>query len=151
MIGANFIIGAIFVIMIFLGVTNKQLTKIKQLEKRYIEYEESGLNVTKFCKKFGIHRSKFYYWLPRYEKQKKAGLIDRRMGTPFKTKDQRRNFIINLKINKPLHSSEDISAEFRKKFKTKITSRRVSQILKEENLNDPVGRKTGKRFKKTID
>lgn len=151
MICVNFIIGAIFIVMIFLGITNKQLTKIKQLEKRYVEYEKSGLNVTKFCKKFGIHRSKFYYWLPRYEKQKKAELIDRRRGTPFKTKDQRRNFIIKLKINKPLLSSEDISAEFRKQFKTKITSRRVSQILKEESLNDPVGRKTGKRFKKTSD
>ena len=145
------LIGVIFVVVIAQMVTNKQIRKMKQLEKMFTEYEKSELSVAKYCKQKGIHESKFYYWKPKYKKQKEAGLIDRRKGTPHKTKDKRRNFIINLKTNKPLLSSKDITLRFEKQFNTKITPRRVSQILREENLNDPVGRKTGKRFKKTGD
>ena len=149
MLEASFVIGAIFFVVFYQGVTNKQLRKMKQLEKICIEYEESGLNVKEFCKKIGIQRSKFYYWWPRYKKQKEAGLIDRRKGVAHKITSEVREYIREVKKNDRLKSGPDIAQMIKRKFGMEISDFHVQRVLKELGMNDPVGRKTGKSFKKT--
>ena len=129
--------------------TNKQLTKMKDLEKMFKQQEKSGLSVAKFCKKKGIHQSKYYYWKRRYEEQKEKGLIDKRQGVVYRVPKQRRNFITQYKIKNPSSSCRELAEEFKKKYGETIHFTHVAQILREENLNDPVGRKPKKGTKKT--
>lgn len=149
MIETVFVLGAIFLVLVVSAVTNKQLEKMKQLERMFIQHEKSRLSVSEFCKRRGIHQSKYYYWKRRYEEQKESGLIDRRRGISYKVTRERRTFIIEYKIKHPLSSCEDIVSKFKKKFKIDIHFTWVAQILREEKLSDPVGRKTGKPLKKT--
>ena len=151
MIEATLMVGIIFVVLAFQNVTNKQLKKMKVLDEMYTEWKKSGLSVAKFCKEKGTHQSKFYYWKKRYGEQKEKGLIDRRKGMSYKVTKDRKKFIIECKIKKPLASCYNISDEFKRKFGEEIHFTWVAKILREEKLNDPVGRKTGKRFKKTSD
>jgi len=139
----------IFIVWMVHVPTTKQLQKMKWLEQMFVQYEQSGLTVSDFCKKNGIQRSKFYYWRQRYEEQKESGLIDRRKGTAYKVTKDKRNFIVQYKIKNPLSSCKDIEDEFKKKFRTDIHFTWVAQILREEKLNDSVGRKAGKTVKKT--
>ena len=151
MIWEALLIGVIFIVVIAQMVTNKQIKKMKKLEKMFTEHEKSGLSVTKFCKQKGIHESQFYYWKPRYEKQKEAGLIDRRKGVSYKITVEIKDYIREIKMNNSLKSGPDIAKLIKKKFRTEISDFHVQRVLKELGLNDPVGRKTGKRFKKTGD
>lgn len=129
--------------------TNKQLQKMKQLEQMFIQYEQSDLSVSEFCKKNDIHRSHFYYWESRYKQRKESGLIDQRGGVSYKVTEDKRKFIVKYKIKNPLSSCRDIAVRFNKEFGMDIHFTRAAQILKDEKLNDPVGRKTGKPIKKT--
>ena len=129
--------------------TNKQLQKMKQLEQMFMQYEQSGLSVSEFCKKNGIHRSHFYYWKSRYKQRKESGLIDQRGGVAYKVTEDRRKFIVKYKIKNPLASCRDIAVRFEREFGIGIHFTMVAKIIGEEKLNDPVGRKTGKPIKKT--
>lgn len=140
-------IGVVFIAVIAQMVTKKQIRKMKQLEKMFTEHEKSGLSVSKFCKQKGIHESLFYYWKPRYEKQKEVGLIDRRKGVSYKVTVEIKDYIREIKKNNRLRSGPDIAKMIKKKFRTVISDFHVQRILKELGQNDPVGRKTGKRFK----
>ena len=112
-------------------------------------YEESSLAVRKFCKKEGIHTSKFYYWRDRYQREGKKGLVDKRQGNAYKVKDTIRQHIQRVKIKDPLKSASDISKQIKKKFNNDVSERHIQRILKELGLNDAVGRKSGKPLKKT--
>lgn len=149
MIEATFILGTFFLVWMIQTATTKQLRKMKRLDRMFKQYEQSGLTILEFCKKKGMQRSKFYYWKKRYDEQKEVGLIDRRKGISYKVTKDKRKFITQYKINNPLASSKDIANKFKQKFGMKIHFNRVIQILQEENLNDPRGRKTGKPIKKT--
>jgi transposase len=65
-------------------VTNKQLQKSKELADLFEDYKKSKMSPIKFCKERGIHTSKFYYWIKRFESKGMAGLIDQRKGTSYK-------------------------------------------------------------------
>lgn len=145
------VIGAICMVVITQMVTNKQILKMNQLENMFKEQEQSGLSIEKYCKKNGINESKFYYWKPRYKKQKEAGLIDRRKGVNYKVTNEIKNYIREIKIKNKLKSGPDIAKMIKKKFRTEISDFHVQRVLKELDLNDPVGRKTGKPIKKTSD
>lgn len=151
MIWDALLIGVTFVVIIAQMVTNKQIKKMKQLENMFTEHEKSGLPVTKFCKQKGIHESHFYYWKTRYEKQKEAGLIDRRKGVNYKVTVEMKDYIREIKKNNRLKSGHDIAKMIKKKFRTEISDFHVQRVLKELGLNDPVGRKTGKPIKKNSD
>lgn len=146
---ATFILGTLFLVWMIQTATTKQLRKMKRLERMFSQHEKSGLTILEFCKKKGIHRSKFYYWERKYKEQKEAGLIDRRKGTSYKIIKERRQFIVKWKIKNPLLSSKDIAVKFEEKYRMKITPQHISRIIRKENLNDPKGRKIGKPIKKT--
>ena len=129
--------------------TTKQLQKMKQLEQMFMQYEQSDLTVSEFCKKNCIHRSHFYYWESRYKQHEESGLIDQRRGVPYKVTGDRRKFIVKYKIKNPLSSCRDIAVKFKLEFGIDLHFTRVAQTLKAEKLNDAVGRKTGKPIKKT--
>jgi len=129
--------------------TAKQLEKMKRLEQMFLQYEGSGLSIAEFCRREGVHESKFHYWKRRFRRQGGPGLIDQRGGKAYKVTKSRRNFIIQYKLNNPLSSCREVSHRFEKRFGTPIDFSRVAQIFREESLNDPVGRKTGKSVKKT--
>ena len=148
MILKTLVFGTLLLLVIAQLVTNKQIKKVKQLEKIFTKYEKSGLSVAKFCKQKGIHESKFYYWRPRYEKQKEAGLIDRRKGVTYKVTADVKEYIREIKKNDRLKSGPDIAKRIKNKFGMEISDFHVQRVLKKLGLNDPVGRKTGKRFKK---
>ena len=112
-------------------------------------YGESSLAVRKFCKKEGIHTSKFYYWRDRYQQEGKKGLVDKRQGNAYKVKDTIKQYIQRVKIKDPLKSASDISKQIKKKFNKDVSERHIQRILKELGLNDAVGRKSGKPIKKT--
>ena len=114
-------------------------------------YEESNLPIRKFCKKEGIHTSKFYYWKDRYQQEGKKGLMDKRQGNPYKVKKTVKQYIQWVKIKDPLKSAPDISKLIKKKFNKDVSDRHIQRILKELGLNDTVGRKSGKPIKKTSD
>ena len=149
MIEAILFIGLLALLTMVLTTTTKQLEKMKRLERMILHHDESGLSIAEFCRREGIHESKFHYWKRRFQEQGGPGLIDQRRGKAFKVMKSRRNFIVHYKLKNPLSSSRDIAEKFENRFRMRITSRRVSQILREEDLNDPVGRKTGKPVKKT--
>ena len=149
MVEAILFIGLLALLAMVQTTTTKQLEKMKRLERMILHHDESGLSIAEFCRREGIHESKFHYWKQRFQKQGGPGLIDQRRGKAFKVMKSRRNFIVHYKLKNPLSSSRDIAEKFENRFRMKITSRRVSQILRKEGLNDPVGRKTGKPVKKT--
>ena len=112
-------------------------------------YEESSLAVRTFCKKEGIHTSKFYYWKDRYQQEGKKGLVDKRQGRAYKVKDTIKQYIQRVKIKDTLKSASDISKQIKTKFNKDVSERHIQRILKELGLNDAVGRKSGKPIKKT--
>jgi transposase len=130
-------------------ITNKRIEKAIDMTKLFERYEKSSLSVRAFCGKEGIHTSKFYYWKNRYQQEGKRGLVDKRQGKPHKVKDTIKQYIQRVKIKDPLKSASDISELVKKKFNKDISDRHIQRILRELGLNDPVGRKTGKRLKKT--
>lgn len=143
------LIGTLVLVAMVYATTNKQLDKMKRLERLFQQQEKSGLSILDFCEKHDINRSTFYYWKQRYEEHAAKGLIDKRKGVPYKAAKDKRKYILETKLKNPLMSSRDIAEKFERRFRMRITARRVSQILREEDLNDPVGRKTGKPIKKT--
>lgn len=130
-------------------ITNKRIEKAIDMTKLFERYEKSSLSVRAFCEKEGIHTSKFYYWKDRYQQEGKRGLVDKRQGKPHKAKNTIKQYIQHVKIKDPLKSASDISELVKKKFNKEVSDRHIQRILKELELNDPVGRKTGKRLKKT--
>lgn len=130
-------------------ITNKRIEKTINMTTLFERFEESSLSVRKFCKKEGIHTSKFYYWRDRYQQEGKKGLVDKRQGNPYKVKDTIKQYIQRVKIKDSQKSASDISELVKKKFNKDVSDRHIQRILKELGLNDPVGRKTGKRLKKT--
>jgi len=132
-------------------ITNKRIEKAINLANLFGRYEESTLSVRDFCKKEGIHTSKFYYWKNRNQQKDQKGLVDRRQGNPYKVKKTVRQYIQRVKIKDPLKSASDISKFVKKKFNKDVSDRHIQRILKELGLNDPVGRKSGKLVKKTSD
>ena len=132
-----------------MGTTNKQLEKAVFLDGIFKRFEKSKLSVRDFCRKEGIHTSRFYYWKDRFYQQGRKGLIDRRHGQSHKITEPIKQYIQSVKIKDPLKSASDISTRIENKFNTKISDRHIQRVLKELGLNDPVGRKTGKPIKKT--
>ena len=132
-------------------ITNKQIEKAIDMAKLFERYEKSNLSVRAFCEKEGIHTSKFYYWKDRYQQKGKGGLIDKRQGKPHKVKKTIKQYIQRVKIKDSLKSASDISDLVKKKFNKDVSDRHIQRILRELGLNDNVGRKTGKRLKKTGD
>lgn len=131
------------------NITNKRIEKTINMANLFERYEESNLAVRKFCKKEGIHTSKFYYWRDRYQQEGKKGLVDKRQGNAYKVKDTIKQYIQRVKIKDPLKSASDISKQIKKKFNKDVSERHIQRILKELGLNDAVGRKSGKPIKKT--
>lgn len=130
-------------------ITNKRIEKTIHLANLFERYEESNLAVRTFCKKEGIHTSRFYYWRDRYQREGKKGLVDKRQGNAYKVKDIIRQYIQRVKIKDPLKSASDISKQIKNKFNKDISERHIQRILKELGLNDTIGRKSGKPIKKT--
>ena len=130
------------------GVSNKQLEKAIFMTEIFERYDKTNLPIREFCKKEGIHTSKFYYWKGRYLQQGRKGLLDKREGCSYKVKETAKQYIQRIKIKDPLKSASDISYLIEKKFKKKVSDRHIQRILKELGLNDPVGRKRGKPLKK---
>ena len=131
------------------GTTNKQLGKAVFISEIFERFEKTELSVREFCRKEGIHTSRFYYWKDRFYQQGRKGLIDRRHGQLHKITEPIKQYIQSVKIKGSLKSASDIPMRIEKKFNTKISDRHIQRILKELGLNDPVGRKTGKPIKKT--
>jgi transposase len=131
------------------GTTNKQLEKADSLVIIFEKYERSNLSIREFCKREGIHTSKFFYWKKRFHQHGKMGLLDKRQGTTHKVIGSIENYIQTVKIKDPSKSASDISILIEKKFKIKVSVRQIQRTLKKLKLNDPVGRKPGKTFKKT--
>ena len=131
------------------NITNNQIEKTINMANLFERYEESNLAVRTFCKKEGIHTSKFYYWRDRYRQEGKKGLVDKRQGTAYKIKDTVKQDIQRMKIKDPLKSATDISKQIKEKFNKEVSERHIQRILKELGLNDAVGRKSGKPIKKT--
>lgn len=132
-------------------ITNSQLQKIKELSDLFEDYEKSALSAIEFCKKRGIHTSKFYYWKKRCEPVGQAGLIDQRKGVPYKVTKEEKAFIQKTKIMDRHKSGKDIAELFEKKYNKPITRQHINNTLRELGLNDNVGRKPGKPIKKTSD
>lgn len=131
------------------NLTNKRIEKTINMANLFERYEESSLAVRTFCKKEGIHTSKFYYWRDRYQQEGKKGLVDKRQGNTYKVKGTMKQYIQRVKIKDPLKSASDISKQIKKKFTKDVSERHIQRILKELGLNDAVGRKSGKSIKKT--
>lgn len=149
MVGAILFIGLLALLAMVQTATTKQLEKMRRLDRMIHQQHESGLSIAEFCRREDIQESKFHYWKRKFKERGEPGLIDQRKGKAHKVTKSRRNFIVHYKLKNPLSSSQDIAEKFESRFRMKITSRRVSQILRKEDLNDPVGRKTGKPVKKT--
>ena len=149
MVEAILFIGLLALVVMVQTTTTKQLEKMRRLDRMIRQQHESGLSIAEFCRREGIHESKFHYWKRKFKERGGPGLIDQRRGKAHKVTRSRRNYIVQYKLKNPLSSSQDIAEKFENRFRMKITSRRVSQILRKEGLNDPVGRKTGKPIKKT--
>ena len=149
MLEAILFIGLLALLAIVKTVTIKQLEKMKRLYRMILQQDESDLSIAEFCRREGIHESKFHYWKRKFKEQGRPGLIDQRKGKAHKVTKSRRNYIIQYKLKNPLASCREIVDRFENRFGTRIDFSRVAQILREEYLNDPVGRKTGKPVKKT--
>lgn len=117
--------------------------------KIFERYEKSSLPIREFCEKEEIHTSMFYYWRNRFQRDGKKGLMDQRRGVPYKIAKNEKAFIQKTKIQNRKKSGKDIAELFEKKYNKSITRQHINNILRELGLNDPVGRKTGKRLKKT--
>lgn len=149
MVEAILFIGLLALLAMVQTTTTKQLEKMKRLERMILHHDESGLSIAEFCRREGIHESKFHYWKRRFQEQGGPGLIDQRRGKAHKVMKSRRNYIVHYKLKNPLSSCREIADRFERRFGTSIDFTRIAQILREEDLNDPVGRKTGKPVKKT--
>ena len=132
-------------------ITNKRIEKAIGMTKLFERYEKSSLSVRAFCEKEGIHTSKFYYWKDRYQQKGKMGLIDQRRGAAYKITKDEKAFIQKTRIQNKKKSGQDIAELFERKYNKSITRQHINNVLRELGLNDPVGRKTGKRLKKTRD
>ena len=75
--------------------------------------------------------------------------MDQRKGVPYKITNVERAFIQKTKIQDRQKSGKDIAELFGKKFNKSITRQHINTILRKLGLNDSVGRKAGKPFKKT--
>ena len=130
------------------NVTDKQIQKAYELKSVFKKFEKSKLTVKEFCEKNNVTTRKFYYWKPRYESDGIKGLVDQRKGTPYKITNKERKFIQETKIINRSKSGADLVEDIYKKFKKSISSRQINRVLEDLGLNDPVGRKHGKKLKK---
>ena len=142
-------IGLVALLAMVQTATTKQLEKMRRLDRMIHQQHESGLSIAEFCRREGIHESKFHYWKRKFKEQGEPGLIDHRKGKAHKVTKSRRNYIVQYKLKYPLASCREIADGFERRFGTSIDFSRVAQVLRDEDLNDPVGRKTGKPIKKT--
>jgi transposase len=133
------------------AISEKRLEKAKKLAQMFEDFEKSGLSPTDFCKKEGIHTSKFYYWRARYTERGIEGLIDQREGVAYKMTQDVKDFILKEKMSNRLKSGIDLSRKIEDKFGKKISEIHIQQFLREHGLNDPVGRKASKhKIKKRV-
>ncbi len=132
------------------ALTEKRLAKVKMLAAMFEEYEKSGLSPTEFCREKGIHTSKVYYWRRRYQNEGLTGLVNGRGGSTYKVTDDVRAYIPEVKIRDMQRSGIEISGMVEKKFGKTVSVFHVQRVLKELNLNNPVGRKPGKKIKKNL-
>ena len=126
------------------AITKKRLEKAKKLAQMFEDFKINRLSPTDFCKKEGIHTSKFYYWRARYTEKGIEGLIDQREGMAYKMTKEVKDFIVEEKLKDRLKSGIDLSKMIENKFGKKISEIHIQQFLKELRLNDPTGRKAGK-------
>lgn len=80
------------------GVTNKQLEKAHFMADIFERFEKTDLPVRDFCKKEGIHTSKFYYWRDGFRQEGLNGLVDKRRGRSHKVTDEIKQYILDIKI-----------------------------------------------------
>jgi transposase len=133
------------------AVTKKRVEKAKKLAQMFEDFKINRLSPTDFCKKEGIHTSKFYYWRARYTEKGIEGLIDQREGMAYKMTKEVKDFIVEEKLKDRLKSGIDLSKMIENKFGKKISEIHIQQFLKELRLNDPTGRKAGKhKIKKRV-
>ena len=126
-------------------ITNKRIEKTIHLANLFERYEESNLAVRTFCKKEGIHTSRFYYWRDRYQREGKKGLVDKRQGNAYKVKDIIRQYIQRVKIKDPLKALQTYQNKLKTnsiKISASVTSREFSKNLDlttqlAENLGSP--------------
>lgn len=131
------------------GFSNKQLEKAHFMAEFFEQFDKTDLPVRDFCKKEGIHTSKFYYWRDRFCQEGLKGLVDKRRGWSHKVTDEVKQYIHDIKIKDPLKSSADICGLVERGFNKRLSDRHIRRIIEELGLNDPPGRKPGKRIKKT--
>lgn len=122
--------------------------KWKAIIKRF---EKREVNVRVFCKKENMDCSTLYRNLRKFRKAHFDGLIDHRHGTSYKITPSIQKYIMETKIKNNKKSGADIARGIKKNFGVEINRSQINRKLKELGLNDPVGRKTGKRLKKTSD
>ena len=122
--------------------------KWKAIIKRF---EKRKVNVRVFCKYENIDCSSLYRNLRKYRESRFDGLIDHRHGTPYKITPAIKKYVMETKIKDNKKSGADIARGIMKNFGVEINRSQINRRLKELGLNDPVGRKSGKRIKKTSD
>lgn len=114
-------------------------------------FEKRKVNVRVFCKNENMDCSTLYRNLRKFRKARFDGLIDHRHGTSYKITPSIQKYIMETKIKNNKKSGADIARGIKKNFGVEINRSQINRKLKELGLNDPVGRKTGKRLKKTSD
>lgn len=129
-------------------ITTKQFFKASDLKEMFERFEQRKISVAQFCREEHIHPSKFYYWKCGYEKKGIERLIDRRKGTSYKLTCDKVRYIQKIKTKKPDYSGIDIANKLKSKFGLRVSPRQIQRILNESGLNDPIGRKQGKKLKK---
>jgi transposase len=131
------------------GFTSKQLEKAHFMAEIFERFEKTNLPVRDFCRKEGIHTSKFYYWRDRFRQEGLKGLVDKRQGRSYKATEEVKRYIHDVKIKDPSKSAFDICILVERRFNKSLSDRHIRRVLEELGLNDPPGRKPGKRIKKT--
>ena len=114
-------------------------------------FELRTVNVREFCNYERVDCSTLYRNLQKYRDANFDGLIDHRHGTSYKITLPIKKYIMESKIKNNKKSGADIANGIKNKFGVEISRSQINRKLKELGLNDPAGRKTGKRLKKTSD
>ena len=131
-------------------ITTKQFFKANYLKKMFEKFEQKKISIAQFCREEDIYPSKFYYWKSRYDKKGIEGLIDCRKGTSYNLTRDMVRYIQKIKTRKPNNSGIDIANKLKSKFGLKVSPRQIQRVLKESGLNDPIGRKPGKKILKKL-
>ena len=129
-------------------ITTKQFFKANYLKEMFEKFEQKEISIAQFCREENIHASKFYHWKSRYDKNGIEGLIDCRKGTSYKLTQDMVRYLQKIKTRKPNNSGIDIANKLKSKFGLKVSPRQIQRILKENGLNDSIGRKPGKKILK---